>query len=266
MASSERAVSRSASSARSSERCEAGTFSGSASPSLVTVKVPSGQRGDVPVPHALGRQLRCLRRVAGGRRRARRVARARRPAPATRRRRARRAPRPAARACRRGRRGADVHRVCAVHSVADCQVAEHPVPGWAVSRRLIRTWRPATSTAAVVLPDPVARGLSGSRRRRISRSISASVPAVRRCAPVGSRTAPTRSAGPSLSRRAAGLTASSVNSEVSTATTPPGRIRASALTMKWLCRLWPRALCRRSCSRTSANGTLPTATSKTPAG
>ena len=118
-------MSRSASSARSSERCEAGTFSGSASPSLVTVKVPSVQRGDVPVPHALGRQLRCLRRVAGGRRRARRVARAPHQPLLS-----RAVDELAERLGQlRGRvlevaARANVQCVCAVHALSDCQLAE----------------------------------------------------------------------------------------------------------------------------------------------
>ena len=62
--------------------------------------------------------------------------------------------------------------------------------------------------------------------------MTASVPAVRRCEPLGSRIAPTRSASWLISRRAAGLAASSVNREVSTATSPPGRVSASDLRMK----------------------------------
>ena len=105
---------------------------------------------------------------------------------------------------------ADVQRVCAVHPLPDRQLAEHQLrvggqvavdphlPAVDVDQR---RWSPRSCRA-------LAR--SGWRRRRISRSISASVPAVRRCAPVGSLTAPTRSAMALISRRAAGLAASSV--------------------------------------------------------
>jgi hypothetical protein len=54
----------------------------------------------------------------------------------------------------------------------------------------------------------------------------ASAPAALRCEPVGRLTAPTRFASWFISRRAAGLAASRVKLEVSTATMPPGRVRA----------------------------------------
>ena len=47
---------------------------------------------------------------------------------------------------------------------------------------------------------------------------------------------------------------------------PPGRVSASDLMMQWLCSEWLARLWRGSCSRTSANGTLPTAASNVPAG
>lgn len=53
-------------------------------------------------------------------------------------------------------------------------------------------------------------GYPSSRRRKISRSVIASVPAVRRWAPEGRRTAPTRSASRFISRRAPGFWASIV--------------------------------------------------------
>ena len=87
------------------------------------------------------------------------------------------------------------------------------------------------------------------------------VPAARWWAPPGRRIAPSRSASEAISRRAAGLRASIVNREVSTATRPPGRTRCSALTMKWLWMLCPAGLWRRSCSTMLPNGTLPIARS-----
>jgi hypothetical protein len=44
-------------------------------------------------------------------------------------------------------------------------------------------------------------------------------------------------------RRAAGFAASIVYRDVSTATSPPGRVNATDLTMKWLCREWLPWLC-----------------------
>ena len=87
--------------------------------------------------------------------------------------------------------------------------------------------------------------------------MTALVPAARWWAPLGSRTAPTRSARAAISRRAAGLAASMVYREVSTATRPPGRVRCRLLMRKWLWMECPPGLCRRSCSATLPNGTLP---------
>ena len=90
------------------------------------------------------------------------------------------------------------------------------------------------------------------------------VPAARWWAPLGSRTAPTRSARAAISRRAAGLRASRVKREVSSATRPPGRVRCRDLMMKWLWMLCPPWLCRRSFSWIAPNGTLPITRSKEP--
>ena len=51
-----------------------------------------------------------------------------------------------------------------------------------------------------------------------------------------------------------------------TPTTPPGRVRARDLRMKWLCIECPAALFRGSCSEFLEKGTLPTAASKAPPG
>ena len=106
--------------------------------------------------------------------------------------------------------------------------------GRSASHALIRICWPSIVTGRVVSQDASAGVWPAWRRRSTSRSITASVPAVRRCEPVGSRTAPSRSATALISRRAAGFAASSVNRELSTATSPPGRVNASDLRMKWL--------------------------------
>ena len=69
-----------------------------------------------------------------------------------------------------------------------------------------------------------------------------------------------------ISRRAAGFRASIVYREVSTMTRPPGRVRCSDFTMKWLWMLCPDRLCRGSCSATWPNGTLPITRSNDPSG
>jgi hypothetical protein len=63
-------------------------------------------------------------------------------------------------------------------------------------------------------------------------STTTSVPDDRAKARSGRRTAPTRSAMAAISRRAAGLRASSVYREVSATTSPPGRVRWSDLMRK----------------------------------
>ncbi|AMM34788.1 hypothetical protein SA2016_4136 (plasmid) [Sinomonas atrocyanea] len=130
---------------------------------------------------------------------------------------------------------------------------------------LTRVVCPSIRLACTVSHSVLAGSCPGSRRRKTSRSVSASVPAARRCAPVGRRTAPIRSAIAFISRRAAGFPASRVNDDDRTATSPPGRVRARDLMMKWLCIEWPPALWRGSWSTRSAKGTLPTTASKCPA-
>ena len=65
--------------------------------------------------------------------------------------------------------------------------------------------------------------------------MTASVPAARQGVLDGNRTAHTKSARSDIALRAAGLVASIVQRDVSTATTPPGRTICRLLTMKWLC-------------------------------
>lgn len=93
---------------------------------------------------------------------------------------------------------------------------------------------PSRSTMVVFSHDVDSGVAPGSRRRKISRSVTASVPAARLCAPDGNRMAATRSARALNSRRAVGLPASMVCRDVSTATRPPERVSSSDLTMKWL--------------------------------
>ena len=62
--------------------------------------------------------------------------------------------------------------------------------------------------------------------------------------------------------RAAGLVASMVYREVIAATRPPGRVRYSALTRKWLWMLRPLGLCRGSKRATLPKGTFPMARSR----
>ena len=92
--------------------------------------------------------------------------------------------------------------------------------------------------------------------------MTAPVPAARWCAPPGSRRAPTRSARPAISRRAAGLRASIVYREVSSATRPPGRVRCSDLMMKWLWMQCPAGYAAGRAALTWPNGTLPITRSK----
>ena len=96
--------------------------------------------------------------------------------------------------------------------------------------------------------------------------MTASVPAALRCAPDGSRIAVTRSAMPAISRRAESSCASIVYRLVSAATSPPGRVRASDFTRKWLCMLCRPWLCRGSVRITLENGTLPITRSNPPSG
>ena len=105
-----------------------------------------------------------------------------------------------------------------------------------------------------------------SRRRSTSTSQTASVPAAAANAPRGRRTAPSRSARAAISRRAAGLRASIVHREVTTIARPPGRVRRSDLTTKWLCKLSRDGLWTGSCRTTLAKGTLPIVRSKNPSG
>ncbi|MFB9074420.1 hypothetical protein ACFFX0_25815 [Citricoccus parietis] len=72
----------------------------------------------------------------------------------------------------------------------------------------------------------------GSRRRKISTSVFTSVPALSCMAPLGRRTAPTRSAYRANSRRAEARWASIVQVEVITATYPPGAVSRRDLAMK----------------------------------
>ena len=109
--------------------------------------------------------------------------------------------------------GADEQRVAGVHAPPGGQVAEDHLgplsqPGVDPDLLAVDVDRPRALPARVC-----GRLAAAPRRRRISRSMTASVPAVRRCEPLGSRIAPTRSASWLISRRAAGLAASSVNRE-----------------------------------------------------
>ena len=88
------------------------------------------------------------------------------------------------------------------------------------------------------------------------------VPAAFSCAVTGRRSAPSRSAWESMIWRASGELLSMVQREVMTITIPPGRVRASDLTMKWLWMLSPWGLCTGSYRVKSPNGTLPITASK----
>ena len=102
---------------------------------------------------------------------------------------------------------------------------------------------PSIVIGTTVSHESSAAGRSGSRRRKISRSVTTSVPAARQCARLGRRTAPIRSARSFISRRAPGFWASIVYCDVSTAISPPGRVNARDFTMKWLCIDWRVGLC-----------------------
>ena len=158
-----------------------------------------------------------------------------------------------------GRRG-DRQVVGPVGAVDRAHLAEHRL-GVVRKYSLTGTCAPSISVSRACSQAVGSGGRPGSRRRRTSRSVTTPVPAARWCAPLGSRIAPTRSASAAISRRAAGLRASIVYRDVSTATRPPGRIRCRDLTMKWLWIVCPAGLWRRSCSTTCPNGTLPIARS-----
>ena len=95
----------------------------------------------------------------------------------------------ARRVCVERRIGADEQRVAGVHAPP---AARRPriISGRSASQALIRTCCAVDVDRPRVLPARIRDGSPPLRRRRTSRSMTASVPAVRRCEPVGRRTAP----------------------------------------------------------------------------
>ncbi len=97
------------------------------------------------------------------------------------------------------------------------------------------TGRPSGCVAGLVFTHEPSPGSSpGFRFRKISTSVTTSVPAARWCVPAGSRKAPMRSACAYIFRRASTSEPSIVNWLVMTASTPPGFSASSAFRMKWL--------------------------------
>ena len=129
--------------------------------------------------------------------------------------------------------GADDQVVGPVGAVGGGELAEH---GLRVGQEVLvdRDLRAVEFGEPGLFPRGVAgltAGFAAAEDQQVGHDL---VPAARWWAPLGSRIAPTRSAREAISRRAAGLRASMVYREVSTITRPPGRVRASDLTRKWL--------------------------------
>ena len=142
------------------------------------VNVPSGVRGEVPVPGA-ARALAHGCGGLGGRAGARRVARmsASRAAGAVDD--ARRARGQLRRACVDGRRAATCSVWRRTGRAPTRQARRAPGPGGRRSSSLTAPAAPSRSASRVVSQRRVAGRSSGSRRRRISRSVTTSVPAAR---------------------------------------------------------------------------------------
>ena len=120
------------------------------------------------------------------------------------------------------------------------------------------------STATTDRQAALRGGWPGGRRRRTSTSVTTSVSADALKVRAGRRMAPIRSARSAIATRASSAWASRVNREVTTATSPPGRVKSSDLTTKWLCIDRPARLWARSKSTAEENGTLPMTRSKRP--
>ena len=200
-----RAWSRSSSRARTSTCCLTGTSTATFTPSETMVNRPSGcavrcpSRSATPSPTTTGESP-----VAGVN--VHPLSRARRVIPA----------RASRRASLVSRSGVGVM----WRPATPCIPTLHP--GWpstsdglAVRRRLMWRvssvpWGPGTVTGSVKIQSSSPGVSCGWRRRRIRRSVTASVPAAAVWAPVGSRMTPTRSARWCRSRRCAGSRESSV--------------------------------------------------------